>query len=104
MVERCCAHAERLVSGIGRIAGAEIVARPIINQGLVRFLATDGDHDRATDEVIRRIQLEGVAWFGGATWNGMRVMRVSVCSWMTTEDDIDRTLASVSTILADRRS
>src|SRR5205814_1727677 len=78
IVERCCAHATRLVAGIGELAGAEIVARPIINQGLVRFLGRDGDHDRRTDEVIRRIQAKGVAWFGGTTWRGMRVMRVSL--------------------------
>jgi glutamate/tyrosine decarboxylase-like PLP-dependent enzyme len=102
IVERCCAHTQRLVNGIGRLPGAQILAIPIINQGLVRFLAPDGNHDSATDEVIRRIQLDGVAWFGGATWNGMRVMRVSVCNWMTTHDDIERTLASVSKVLEER--
>jgi glutamate/tyrosine decarboxylase-like PLP-dependent enzyme len=102
IVERCCAHTQRLVNGIGRLPGAQILAIPIINQGLVRFLAPDGNHDSATDEVIRRIQLDGVAWFGGATWNGMRVMRVSVCNWMTTQDDIERTLASVSKVLEER--
>jgi glutamate/tyrosine decarboxylase-like PLP-dependent enzyme len=102
MVERCCAHAERLVTGIGRLPGAEVVAAPTINQGLVRFLARDGNHDRFTDEVIRRIQAAGVAWFGGATWLGMRVMRVSVCNWRTTEDDIERTIASVREALAAR--
>ncbi len=102
MVERCCAHADRLVSGIGRLPDAEIVARPIINQGLVRFLAADGDHDRATDDVIGRIQTKGVAWFGGATWHGRRVMRISVCNWLTTDDDIARTLASVAEAVAER--
>jgi len=104
MVERCCAHAERLVAGIGNLAGAEVVAAPTINQGLVRFLAADGDHDRATDSVIRRIQAKGVAWFGGATWRGMRVMRISVCNWATSDDDIDRTLASVAEALAEERA
>jgi glutamate/tyrosine decarboxylase-like PLP-dependent enzyme len=95
IVERCCALAKRLVQGIGELPGAEVVAAPIINQGLVRFLADDGNHDRATDEMIRRIQERGVAWFGGATWRGMRVMRVSVCNHLTQERDIDRALASV---------
>lgn len=95
IVERCCSLAERLVTGIGKLPGAEVVAAPIINQGLVRFLAEDGDHDRATDEMIRRIQQRGVAWFGGATWRGMRVMRVSVCNWLTQESDIEKAQASV---------
>jgi glutamate/tyrosine decarboxylase-like PLP-dependent enzyme len=103
MVDRCCAHAERLVREIGELNGAEIVATPIINQGLVRFLGGDGDHDRFTDKVIRRIQDDGVAWFGGVTWRGMRVMRVSVCNWLTSDDDIDRTVASIRKVLAAER-
>jgi glutamate/tyrosine decarboxylase-like PLP-dependent enzyme len=100
LVERCCGHADRLVRGIGALPGAEIVATPTINQGLVRFLSRDGDHGRFTDEVIHRIQAQGVAWFGGATWRGMRVMRVSVCNWRTTEDDVERTIESVREVLA----
>jgi glutamate/tyrosine decarboxylase-like PLP-dependent enzyme len=102
LVERCCAHTQRLVHGIGRLPGAEIVAEPVINQGLVRFLGRDGNHDRATDEVIARIQAGGVAWFGGATWNGRRVMRISVCNWLTSDHDIERTLRSVADVLVER--
>jgi glutamate/tyrosine decarboxylase-like PLP-dependent enzyme len=102
LVERCCEHARRLVHGIGQLPGAEIVAEPVINQGLVRFLGPAGDHDRATDEVIARIQAQGVAWFGGATWHGRRVMRISVCNWLTSGHDIDRTIASVASVLAER--
>jgi glutamate/tyrosine decarboxylase-like PLP-dependent enzyme len=101
IVDRCCALADRLVTGIGGLAGAEIVARPIINQGLVRFLAPDGNHDRRTDAVIRRIQANGVAWFGGATWRGMRVMRISVCNWATTDRDVDASVASVRAAMAE---
>ena len=104
IVDRCCAHARRLVKGIGELPGAEVVAAPIINQGLVRFPSDDGDHDRVTDDVIRRIQAAGVAWFGGATWRGMRVMRISVCNWRTSDHDIERTIASVAAILAERRA
>ena len=104
LVDRCCAHADRLVRGIGALPGAELVAAPIINQGLVRFRADDGDHDRVTDDVIRRIQASGVAWFGGATWRGMRVMRVSVCNWRTADRDVEETLACVRDALAATRA
>ena len=102
IVERCCTHTRRLVAGIAQLPGAEIVAEPIINQALVRFLGADGNHDAATDDVIRSIQSDGVSWFGGATWNGMRVMRVSVCNWLTSSDDIERTLASIAKVLEGR--
>jgi glutamate/tyrosine decarboxylase-like PLP-dependent enzyme len=106
IVDRCCAHATRLTEGIGALTGAEIVARPTINQGLVRFLSPDGDHDRHTDDTIRRIQAKGVAWFGGATWRGMRVMRISVCNWATTARDVEESIASVREVIGDtvRRS
>ncbi len=101
IVDRCCAHADRLVTGIGGLPGAEIVVRPTINQGLVRFLSRGGNHDRQTDAVIGRIQAKGVAWFGGVTWQGMRVMRISVCNWTTTDRDVDATIASVRDALAE---
>ena len=100
IVERCCAHAARLVAGIGALPGAEILASPVINQGLVRFRAADGDHDRRTDAVIKRLQEGGVAWFGGVTWHGQRAMRVSVCNWLTTDHDVERSIAAVGEALA----
>jgi glutamate/tyrosine decarboxylase-like PLP-dependent enzyme len=101
MVERCCAMAERLTLGIGELPGAEIIARPLINQGLVRFLAIDGDHDARTEAVVQRIQAEGTAWFGSTTWRGMRVMRISVCNWRTDEQDVERTIAAVHQALTE---
>ncbi|MDJ0946212.1 MAG: pyridoxal-dependent decarboxylase [Kiloniellales bacterium] len=101
IVERCCDHAARLVGEIGALPGVEILARPVINQGLLRFLDEAGDHDRRTDAVIVRLQAEGTAWFGGTTWNGKRAMRVSVCNWRTTEDDVTRTVAAVKRVLAE---
>src|SRR5262249_38840009 len=90
IVDRCCAHADRLVRGIGALTATEVVASPVINQGLVRFLANDGDHDRRTERVVERIQAKGVAWFGVATWHHKRVMRVSVCNWLTSDCDVER--------------
>jgi glutamate/tyrosine decarboxylase-like PLP-dependent enzyme len=100
IVDRCSAHADRLVREIGGLPGAEIAAAPVINQGLVRFVSKNGDHDLFTDRVIGRIQQDGVAWFGGVTWRGMRAMRVSVSNWRTTDEDIDRTIDSVRRVLA----
>lgn len=101
MVERCCRNAERLVAGIGEIPGAEILAYPRINQGLVRFLAGDGGHDRLTESIAKRIQDEGTAWLGTTTWRGMRVIRVSVSNWRTDEQDVDRTVDAVRRIAAE---
>jgi glutamate/tyrosine decarboxylase-like PLP-dependent enzyme len=100
MIERCCDHADRLVREIGALATTEVLVSPTINQGLVRFVADDGDHDRRTDEIIARIRDRGEAWFGGTTWKGMRAMRISVVNWQTSEDDVDRAVAAVGSALA----
>jgi len=95
LVERSCAHARALVARIGALPGAEIIAAPIINQGLVRFRdprpgAAQADHDRRTDATIARIVATGVAFFAGTTWRDQRCMRVSVCNWQTSDADVDR--------------
>lgn len=99
MVERCCGLATRLVDGLAALPGVEVLARPRINQGLVRFLDENGQHDRRTDRIIEAIQDSGTAWFGGTTWRGNRAMRISVCNWRTTENDVEQTVAAVRKIL-----
>ena len=75
-----------------------------INQGLVRFLddragASEADHDRYTDAVIKAVTERGEAFFGGTTWRGRRCMRISVCNWRTTPADVERTIAAVARVL-----
>lgn len=104
LVERCCKHAHSIVTGVGRLPGAEMLREPIINQGVVRFLddkpgATDRDHDRKTDEVISAIAKSGEAFFSGSVFRGRRAMRVSVCNWQTSNRDVDRVINAVATVL-----
>ena len=72
LIERCCLHASALVSKIGGLPGAEILAKPIINQGVLRFLdlrpsACEEDHGRKTDDVIAAVNASGEAFFTGST-------------------------------------
>lgn len=51
LIERTCRYANDLVNDLGQLPNVEVLWRPIINQGLVRFLdprggATEADHDR----------------------------------------------------------
>jgi len=101
LVERTCRHAQAITRGIGALPGAELIAASGLNQGLVRFLGPDGDHDRRTDEVIAAINASGEALFGGVTWRGRRAMRVSACNWRTTEADVARTIEAARRALAD---
>jgi glutamate/tyrosine decarboxylase-like PLP-dependent enzyme len=104
LIDRCCRHAHAIVMGIGSLPGAEVVWEPTLNQGLVRFLdsrpgATDEDHDRRTEQVIAAILESGEAFFGATTWRGRRAMRVSVCSWQTSQPDVERVVHAVAKVL-----
>ena len=92
LIERCCRHAYDIVTRVGELPGAEVLAVPIINQGLLRF----GDR---TDDVIAAINATGEAFFSGTTWGGERAMRVSVVSWKTTDEDVDRVVNVVANVL-----
>jgi glutamate/tyrosine decarboxylase-like PLP-dependent enzyme len=104
IVESCCKHAHSIVMGIGELKGAQVLWEPVINQGLVRFLdpspsATEEDHDRRTDKIIAAINATGEAFFGGTTWRGRRAMRVSVCNWMTSDEDVRRAIQAARNVL-----
>jgi glutamate/tyrosine decarboxylase-like PLP-dependent enzyme len=99
MVDRCCRLTATFVAALRTLPGVEVLARPRINQALVRFLDPEGHHDRRTDRVIAAIQASGEAWLGGTTWRGQRAMRISLCNWRTTEEDIAQAVAAVGKAL-----
>jgi glutamate/tyrosine decarboxylase-like PLP-dependent enzyme len=97
LVERCCALARRFAAQLSELDGATVVNDVVLNQVLVRF-----GGDAETDRVIDAVQRSGECWMGGTTWHGMRLMRISVSSWRTTEADVDRSVAAISAAMAGR--
>ncbi|MFD0685793.1 pyridoxal phosphate-dependent decarboxylase family protein [Actinomadura fibrosa] len=87
LVERSCAHARRFADGVTEIPGCRVLNDVVLNQVLFRF----GD-DRTTDLVLRTVVESGEAWISGTTFDGRRAIRLSVCNWQTSENDIARTL------------
>ena len=79
------------------LEGAVGIARPTLNQGLVRFDARNGDN--ISDAVIAAVNASGEAFVSGGSWDGERVMRISVCGWNTSEADVARTVAAVGEAL-----
>ena len=64
----------------------------VLNQVLVRFAA---DGANVTDEVLDAVQREGTCWMSGTQWDGEPAMRISICNWRTTEDDIRRSAEAI---------
>jgi glutamate/tyrosine decarboxylase-like PLP-dependent enzyme len=96
LVDRCCRHARRFAAGLEEL-GAEVLNDVELNQVLFRF-ATDEE----TNDVLRGVQESGEAWMGGTTWDGRAAIRVSVSNWLTSDDDVERTLAAYAGQLAAR--
>ena len=89
MIERTCRLARRMAEGLAA-AGFEILNQVVLNQVLVSF----GDQAR-TERVVAAIQAEGTCWAGGTVWQGRGAMRISVSSWATRDEDIERSLAAI---------
>ena len=92
MVERCCAHARRFAREL-QDAGFEILNDVVLNQ----VLACHGDA-AAIRRLIAALQADGTCWCGATTWQGRTAMRISVCSWATTDDDVTRSIAAMTRV------
>jgi glutamate/tyrosine decarboxylase-like PLP-dependent enzyme len=89
LVERTCRHAQHLAHGLEG-AGARVLNEVVLNQVLVSF-----GSPKVTNRVMAAIQEDGTCWCGGTVWQGQTAMRISVSSWATTEEDVERSLAAM---------
>ncbi|HMK23861.1 MAG TPA: aminotransferase class V-fold PLP-dependent enzyme [Terriglobales bacterium] len=86
MIERHCRQAARFADKL-RAAGFSILNEVVLNQVLVSFGTPE-----QTRRIIEEIQRDGTCWCGGTQWQGHTAMRISVSSWATTDEDVERSL------------
>src|SRR5579862_5361599 len=89
MIERNCRQAQRFATDLNR-AGYHVLNDVALNQVLVSFGETE-----LTRRVVAAVQAEGTCWCGGTQWQGHTAMRISVSSWATTDEDVDRSLEAI---------
>jgi glutamate/tyrosine decarboxylase-like PLP-dependent enzyme len=89
IVERTCRHARRFAEGL-QAAGFDVLNEVVINQVLVSF----GSAER-TLRTVKRLQEDGTCWCGTTVWQGHTAMRISVSSWVTTDEDVERSLEAM---------
>ena len=89
LIERNCRMATAFADGL-RHAGYEILNDVVLNQVLVSFGSAE-----QTRRVIAGVQQQGTCWCGGTEWHGRTAMRISVSSWATTDEDVERSLAAI---------
>lgn len=72
--------------------GFEVLNDVVFNQVLVAC-----ETDDLTRQTLKNIQEARECWVGGSNWFGKAVIRISVCSWATTEEDVSRSVQSFVT-------
>jgi glutamate/tyrosine decarboxylase-like PLP-dependent enzyme len=89
LVEGTCRHARSFAEGLSN-AGYQILNNVVLNQVLVSF----GD-SHTTRQIINEIQEDGTCWLDGTEWQGHTAVRISVCSWATTDEDVEMSLEAI---------
>ncbi len=89
LIDRTCNYADKFAAGV-RSAGFEVLNSVVINQVLVSF----GDSNM-NEKIVSEIQNDGTCWVGTSKWKGKTVMRISVSSWATTDDDVENSLEAI---------
>jgi len=89
MIEDCCTHARHFARELER-NGLQILNEVSLNQVLVAL-----EDDERTMQWIAAVQAEGVCWVGSTLWHGKRAMRISVSSYSTETEDVERSIESM---------
>ena len=93
LIARSCQCAARMAERLGAVPGVQLLNDVVLNQVLLRFHSADNRN--ITAAVIAQVQHDGVCWVGGTRWQGEPAMRISVSSWRTSLDDIDRSATAI---------
>ena len=92
LVSRCCKHAKSFAEQLSA-NGFEILNEVVLNQVMVKF-----GNPEQTNEVIRLVQEDGTCWCGGTSWQGHTAMRISVSSYVTTDEDVKLSVDAITRI------
>jgi glutamate/tyrosine decarboxylase-like PLP-dependent enzyme len=97
MIERNCRQAKLFAHRL-QAAGFTVLNDVVLNQVLVSF-----GSEEATLRTIAQVQKDGTCWCGGTRWHGQAAMRISVSSWATTDEDVERSVAAVIRVATESR-
>ncbi len=93
LIDAMCEHAAQFAEQLAA-QRFRILNDVVFNQVLVA-----GDTPSQTRATLAAIQASGTCWCGGTEWRKEPAIRISVSSWATTADDVER---SVNTFVAAR--
>lgn len=82
-------RAQQFAMAFEKTDGFRVLNEVVFNQVIIQC-----ETDELTTAVMHKVQALRECWAGGAVWEGQQVIRISVCSWATTEEDVLRSIAS----------
>jgi len=82
-------RAVQFAYAIEKVTGFQVLNDVVFNQVIICC-----ENDALTEKVMHRIQELRECWAGGSVWRERKVIRISVCSWATTSEDINRSARS----------
>ena len=88
LVSQLCRRARQFADELSE-QGFQVLNDVVFNQVLVAC-----DTPELTMRTLELIQASGECWCGASEWQGEMVIRISVCSWATTEEDVQRSVAA----------
>ena len=88
LVAQLCRRARQFAHELSA-QGFRILNDVVFNQVLVAC-----DSPVMTERTLELLQASGECWCSGSVWRGEPVIRISVCSWATTPDDVRRSVAA----------
>lgn len=95
LIDRLHANALTMAEGLAAIDGVQVMNDVVYTQVMFRL-----ETDEATRALGAAVLAEGTAVVTGAEWRGHAVLRCAMSSWVTTRQDIERTLAAVRSLVA----
>jgi glutamate/tyrosine decarboxylase-like PLP-dependent enzyme len=93
LVERCSALARQMAEELEADPALEVINEVVINQTLVAVVGDESGE--LTADAVRRIQQDGTCWLAATRWRGRPAIRISVCNWRTSEEDIRRSAEAI---------
>ena len=79
--------------------GYEVLNEVVFNQVVVCC-----ETDELTTQCMQKVQELRTCWAGGSVWRGRKVIRISICSWATTAEDVAAAAASFELAMESCRS
>lgn len=76
-------RSKQFANELSKIEGFTILNNVYFNQTIVIC-----ETDQIVERVLNLVQNDKVCWASGSLWNGRKVIRLSICSWATTAEDI----------------